>query len=156
MSDPRDVVDNKFDPSAADWRDEPSTLPPAPSRPYDPGSGQGIADTIDRVGIAEFLRQMERTTEADFKHRREEQAITNKRIETLANEVHDGFKMFGERIMPTLERIERVLSDHNARIVEGEQRTRDLADRVLKLERADADKATRIEALERAAARRKK
>lgn len=152
MSDPRDVIN---DSATGAFETEPTPLPPAP-RPF-PDKGQGIAETIDRVGIAEFLRQMERTTDADQKLRREEQAVTNRRMELLTNEVRDGFRTLGERILPTLERIERVLSDHNGRIVELEQRARTSADQIAAERRerlALTDRVTALETAQRRKARK--
>ena len=127
-------ADDKFDFGA----DEPSTLPPMPSRP---------AIEPDPPALAARLVSALGGETSDV-------ALLPQEVRNLRAEVRDGFKTLGERILPTLERLERMLSDHHTRIVEGEHRTRALDDRLSRQERDMADHAARIHALEQAAAKR--
>jgi len=119
--------------------DEPSTLPPAPSRPFKEDPPELTRRLVSALGGE--------TSDV---------AMLPQEVRNLRAEVRDGFKTLGERILPTLERLERMLSDHHTRIVEGEHRTRALDDRITKQERDMADVVGRVAALERDAMRRLK
>lgn len=144
MSEPRDVVDDKFDEAAA--------LPPAPRLPH---AGRSIAETIDRMGIARFLEGLESTISADHRQRIEETKATNHRIEQLANDVRDGFKRVIDALA-VIERHEKQLSEHRRDINAHDDQLDDLRARVARHDKQLAEHAETFAKLETAAAKRLK
>jgi hypothetical protein len=114
------------------------------------GSGaRSLAETIEHMGIAEFLAQRERSLDAESKARHEDRIELTKRLESLTGEMRDGFDLLGKQLLPVVTKLDERVASHTKQLAEHTKLLFALGDRQNEIVERQQQMEARLDMVER-------